>query len=147
MIIKKIIDGFLFKVKKMEDLKIYYSNVLASGKKYKELLLEPLNSNVALLIQETIDDIEYNVKLYHQTLRKKRQLTDEEKEMLEFRTPKQHTLEYFHTKRKYPSLNEYLKKLILKMKEREEKEIEKNCQVIFSNNVCSDNNIQSACEC
>ncbi len=144
MIIKKIIDGFLFKVKKMEDLKTYYGNVLTSGKKYKEFLIEPLNSNVALKIQETIDDIEYNVKLYHHTLRKKRQLTDEEKEMMVFKTPKEYTLEYFHTKRKYPTLSDNLRKLILKMKEREEKEIEKNCQVIFSNNGCDNDSIRLA---
>jgi len=140
--------AFYFRGKKMNDLKTYYGNILASGIKYKKLLqVVPLKSNVALEIQDLIDEIEYNVKLYHQTLRKNRQLTDEEKKMMEFSTPIEKTLEYFHTKRRYPTLSENLKKLILKIKEREEKEIEKNCKVILSSDSSSHNNIGTSCEC
>ena len=59
--------------------------------------------------------------------------------MLMFLTPKIHTLENFHSKGRYPVLSENLKKLIVKIKEREErKNDEKNS--IIDNNIDDDNN-------
>lgn len=131
---KNNIYGFLIRGENMEELKKYYENVIENGKKYKELQQHSLNSDVALDIQKILDEMEYNVKLYHQTLIKKRQLTDEEKQMMEFHTPKEYTLIYFHTRRKYPALSTNLKQLIIKMKEREEKENEENHSICCNRN-------------
>lgn len=124
----------------MEELKKYYEKIIESGKFYKGLIqISPRKSNIALQIQATIDEIEYLVKLYFLSVRKKRKVTDDEKEMLMFLTPKIHTLENFHSKGRYPVLSENLKKLIVKIKEREErKNDEKNS--IIDNNIDDDNN-------
>lgn len=110
-----------------EELRKYYEKIIESGKVYKALIqISPRKSDIALQIQATIDEIEYHVKLYFLSVRKMRKVTDDEKQMMVFPTPKIHTLESFHSRGRYPVLSENLKKLIVTIKEREERKNEKN---------------------
>lgn len=110
-----------------KDFEEYYNHILEYGNKYRELsTITPIRSDISLAIQSLIDKITYYVMLYLQTSIKKRQLTNEEKKMQLYNTPKDYTLKNFHVNRKYPEISEHLKKCIVEIKKKEVKRIEKN---------------------
>lgn len=93
-----------------------YQKVLDEGKKYKELLQIPLNMEIAFEIKDVLDQLNYYSKCCLTMYVKKRQLTDEEKEWLKFKTPDDFVLNTFK-KRKYLPIHEFLKKSIIRIKE------------------------------
>lgn len=100
------------------ELNNLYKNLIFEGKEYlKKLETLVLRSDNAISIANSLDNIEYNAKLYLQTYRKKRVLTDEEKQHHEFNTPIEYTLKYFHCHRNFMPISEELGKLINRIKE------------------------------
>lgn len=100
------------------EIEKYYKDMMFYGNQYlKAISSLPLKSDNALLVDDILDSIEYNAKICLQTYRKKRVLTDEEKQHHEFNTPIENTLKYFHTHRNFRSINEDLGNLINRVKE------------------------------
>lgn len=100
------------------EIEKYYNDMMFYGKEYvKAISSLVLKSDNALLIDDILDNIEYNAKICLQTYRKKRVLTAEEKHHHEFHTPIDNTLKYFHCHRNFRSINEDLGKLINRVKE------------------------------
>lgn len=101
-----------------KELNNLYKNLIFEGKEYlKKLETLVLRSDNAIDIAKSLDRIEYNAKVYLQTYRKKRVLTDEEKQHHEFNTPIEYTLKYFHCHRNFMPISEELGKLINRIKE------------------------------
>lgn len=99
------------------EIEKYYKNMMFYGKEYvKAISSLPLKSDNALLVDDILDSIEYNAKICLQTYRKKRVLSDEEKQHHEFKTPIENTLKYFHTHRNFRSISEELGNLINRVK-------------------------------
>ena len=130
-----------------KTLEKYYKKIIEYGEHYRELTSIPLKSDVALQIDETIDQIQYYTKLYYFTWKYNRKLTEEEKQHFKFKTPESNSTKYFHTHRSYRPINEPLRKLIVRVKEIQEKEMIKNeenskilvqCSMSFDNAITSD---------
>lgn len=110
-----------------KDFQEYYNYILEYGNKYRELsAITPIRSDIALGIQSLLDKMRYYSMLYLNTSIKKRQLTDEEKKLQLYNTPKEYTLKNFHSKGKYPEMSGHLRLCIVEIKKKEVKRIEKN---------------------
>lgn len=100
------------------EIEKYYKDMMFYGNQYlKAISSLPLKSDNALLVDDILDRVEYNAKICLQTYRKRRVLTDEEKQHHEFNTPIDYILKYFHTKRNFMPISEELGKLINRIKE------------------------------
>jgi len=125
-----------------KELEKNYRKMIENIEFYKALTMFPLKSDIALKVDKTIDQIEYYAKIYYHTWKNKRQLTDEEKQHLKFQTPESNTLKYFHSHRSYRAIHESLSKLITRIQEIHEKEMNKEneesnkllqCSINFAN--------------
>lgn len=125
-----------------KELEKTYRKIIEYGEQYRMLTNIPLKSDVALQVDEVLDQIEYYTKVYYFTWKYKRKLTDEEVENFKFKTPESNTMKYFHTHRSYRPINESLRKLIVRVKEIQKemsKENEKDNEIYVQYNINLDN--------
>lgn len=120
----------------------YYKKIIEYGEQYRMLTHIALKSDVALQVDEVLDQIEYYTKIYYFTWKYKRKLTAEEVEHFKFRTPESNSIKYFHAHRSYRPINEPLRKLIVRVKEIQKemsKENEKDNKIPIQYSINLDN--------